>query len=124
MVSPLFTSIARPTVEENTTEPVVTLAADDPDGDEVTFAITSGDDQDLFEITDGDQLAFEDPPDFEEPGDADANNTYLVQVTADDGQGGATPQNLTVTVADAANEPPPPGGQPPMETAFSADFLF
>jgi hypothetical protein len=103
---PVFTSIARPTVEENTTEPVVALAADDPDGDEVTFAITGGDDQDLFEITDGDQLAFVDPPDFEEPGDADANNTYLVQVTADDGAGGATPQNLTVTVADDPDEPP------------------
>ena len=97
---PVFTSIARPTVEENTTEPVVTLAADDPDGDEVTFAITSGADRDLFEITDGDQLAFVDPPDFEEPGDADGNNTYLVRVTADDGAGGTTSQGITVTVTD------------------------
>jgi hypothetical protein len=100
----LFTSAARPTVEENTA-PVVTLAADDPDGDEVTFAITGGDDRDLFEITDGDQLAFVDPPDFEEPGDADGNNTYLVRVTADDGAGGTTSQNLPVTVADDPDEP-------------------
>jgi hypothetical protein len=121
---PVFTSVARPTVEENTTEPVVTLAADDPEGDEVTFAITGGDDQDLFAITDGDQLAFVDPPDFEEPGDADGNNTYLVRVTADDGQGGTTSQNLTVTVADDPDDELPPGGQPPIETAFSADFLF
>jgi hypothetical protein len=100
----LFTSPAEATVEENTA-PVVTLAADDPDGDEVTFAITGGDDQDLFEITGGDQLAFTEAPDFEAPGDADGNNTYLVRVTADDGAGGTTSQNLTVTVADDPDEP-------------------
>ena len=48
-------------------------------------------------------LSFISPPDFENPTDADHNNVYQVQVTADDGHGGQTVQTINVTVTDAAD---------------------
>jgi len=40
------------------------------------------------------------PPDFEAPSDLDLNNTYIVKILADDGQGGETVQTFTITVND------------------------
>src|SRR5262249_16806154 len=97
---PTFTSSATPTVNENSTA-VVTLAATDAEqpAQNITFAITGGDDQTKFTITGGNQLAFNAPaPDFEAPRDANHDNVYLVDVTADDGAGGMTVQHLSVSV--------------------------
>ena len=121
MVSPLFTSEHEHEVEENTTEPVVALAADDPDGGEVTFAIAGGEDAGLFEIRDGDQLAFVGPPDFEAPGDAGGDNEYQVAVTATDDEGETSEQPITVAVTDDPGEPPVDG--PPAGVA-ALDFVF
>ena len=100
---PAFTIDA--VVDENTTA-VLTLAAVDPEGGVVDFALSGGEDQDLFTVS-GYQLAFTAAPDFEVPTDADGNNVYLVQVTATDEAGGATTQDLSITVAnDPADEPP------------------
>ncbi|RTL13815.1 MAG: hypothetical protein EKK56_03715, partial [Flavobacteriaceae bacterium] len=65
----------------------------------VTWSITGGVDQSLFTInpTTG-ELAFSTAPVYFSPTDADANNTYIVQVTATDAQGGTTTQTLTVTI--------------------------
>ena len=46
-------------------------------------------------------MTFKNPPNFETPTDADANNVYLVQVQASDGQGGLTTQLISVTVTNA-----------------------
>ena len=100
--SPLFTSSANPSVPENTTA-VTTVTATDADlpAQAVTFSITGGADQTKFSIAAGGALTFVNPaPDFEIPTDSDTNNTYLVQVTANDGNGGTTVQNITVTVTD------------------------
>jgi VCBS repeat-containing protein len=102
--APVFTSAAGPAVAENTTA-VVDVDATDPEGAGVTYSITGGADQAKFTIdTNTGVLAFLVAPDFELPTDADANNTYLVQVTATDGSVPAA-QNLVVTVVDA-NDPP------------------
>ena len=115
---PAFTIDA--VVDENTTA-VLTLAAVDPEGGGVDFALSGGEDQDLFTVS-GDQLAFTAAPDFEVPTDADGNNVYLVQVTATDEAGGATTQDLSITVAnDPAEEPPSP--VEPFEVA-ALDFLL
>ena len=115
---PAFTIDA--VVDENTTA-VLTLAAADPEGGVVDFALSGGEDQDLFTVS-GDQLAFTAAPDFEVPTDADGNNVYLVQVTATDEAGGATTQDLSITVAnDPAEEPPSP--EEPIEVA-ALDFLL
>ncbi len=104
---PVFTSTATPSVPENTTA-VVTVAATDADlpAQTVTYSITGGLDQALFSIngTTG-ELTFLAAPDYEIPGDAGADNIYNVDVTADDGNGGTTVQNIAVSVTDV-NEPP------------------
>ena len=84
---PVITSSATPSVAENTTS-VVNLTATDADlpGQTVTFSITGGADAAKFQIV-GDQLRFMAAPDYEAPGDADTNNVYQVQVTANDGAG-------------------------------------
>ena len=115
---PAFTSADQATVDENTTA-VLTLTATDPEGAPVTFALSGGEDYNLFTVS-GDQLAFTAEPDFEVPTDADRNNVYLVQVeaAADDRTGGWTQQDLTVTVAnDPADDPLPPNEPPAFTNA-------
>ncbi len=97
--SPVFTSAANVSVNENEST-VLTVTATDADTptQTVVFAITGGADQSRFSITSGGVLSFKSAPDFELPVDADSNNVYLVQVTANDGYGRSTSQNLTITV--------------------------
>ncbi|MDB5339104.1 MAG: hypothetical protein JWN70_4723, partial [Planctomycetaceae bacterium] len=104
--TPVFSTMATPSTPENTTG-VLTLAATDADlpTTTITFSITGGADQSRFAITAGGTLTFLTAPDFENPSDADANNVYLVQVTADDGAGGTMTQDLAVAVT-GVNESP------------------
>lgn len=87
---------------------VTTVTATDADNDTLTFSITGGADQAKFSINAGTgALSFSSAPDFEAPADSDTNNTYVVEVTASDGNGGTDIQTVTVTVTDV-NETPPP----------------
>ncbi len=81
---PEITSASTFTVAENTAS-VGTVTASDSD-DTPVYAIAGGDDAFLFTIdaTTG-ALSFKAAPDFEEPADADGNNTYEVTVSASDG---------------------------------------
>src|SRR4029077_15699615 len=74
-------SIALP---ENATA-VTTVTASDVDGPSLAFSIAGGSDAAKFQInaTTG-ALSFIDGPNFEAPVDADANNSYVVQVRASD----------------------------------------
>ena len=107
--SPVFTSGAAFSVEENETA-VGTVTAADPDpGDTVRYAITGGDDRADFQIDPASgALTFMTSPDYERPGDADENNVYQVTVTATGGEGAralTADQAITVTVT-GVNEPP------------------
>ena len=103
--APVFTTPTKASVAENTTA-VTTLAATDADGDVLTYSLTGGADQALFTLdTKSGALSFKSAPDFEAPADSNGDNTYTVEVTASDGQGGNTPLTLTVTVTDV-NEAP------------------
>jgi uncharacterized delta-60 repeat protein len=106
--SPVFTSSANQNVAENTTA-VVTVTATDADQPSqiVSFTITGGADATKFSITSGGVLTLVGPPDFEAPADNDANNTYIVEITATDSGSPAltTVQVITVTVGDV-NETP------------------
>ena len=62
-----------------------TLQASDPDGDNISFEITGGADQSVFTINNSDQVLFLSPPDFENPSDADIDNSYGVSIRAFDG---------------------------------------
>ena len=107
--SPVFTSGAAFSVEENETA-VGTVTAADPDPeDTVRYAITGGDDRADFQIDPASgALTFMTSPDYERPADADENNVYQVTVTATGGEGAralTADQAITVTVT-GVNEPP------------------
>lgn len=104
--APAFTSGVAVSVVENQTDTGYIAAADDPDGDPVTFAITGGADAALFSIdeTTG-ALSFLAAPDFEMPGDADMDNVFDVEITASDGTN-ATAQSVAVTVTDQNENAP------------------
>lgn len=104
--APVISTTATPSIPENTTA-VLTLFATDADLPQqmITYAITGGDDQGRFSISTEGELTFQSAPNFESPADNGLNNVYEVQVTANDGQGGLTAQNITVTVTDVNDGP-------------------
>ncbi len=72
----------------------------------VTFSLSGGADQNKFSITSGGVLSLITPPDYENPTDANADNVYLVQVTASDGAGGTAVQNISFAVTPANDNSP------------------
>jgi hypothetical protein len=79
---------------------VTTVTATDPNGDLPAFSIVGGADAALFRINASTgALSFAAAPNFEAPSDADANNSYVVQVRASAG-GLFDEQTITVNVAD------------------------
>ena len=99
-LAPAFTSAATVIVDENTTA-VQTIAATDADlpAQVVTFSLSGTDaDNTLFQITGGDQLEFITAPDVETPGDSNVDNTYEVELVANDGNGLTTTQTVLITV--------------------------
>ena len=98
--APTITSSNNLNVPENT-QAAITVTANDVDGDAPTFSITGGADQGKFSIeaVSGD-LTFDAPPNYESPTDSDSDNTYLVEVTADDGFGKTDIQLISVSVTD------------------------
>ena len=86
-------------VPENGTA-VTTVHATDVDSPTLTYSIIGGADQGAFHIdASTGALAFNAAPNFEVPGDADHNNSYIVQVRASDGSLADT-QTITVNVTD------------------------
>jgi hypothetical protein len=79
---------------------VGTVTATDADlpAQAISYSITGGDDQNKFVITNTGALKFVAAPSFTNPSDKDANNIYDLQVTANDGDGRTTVQNISVSV--------------------------
>ena len=95
--APAFTSAQTASVVENNTA-AYQAAASDPDGDALTFTIDGGADAALFAITPAGALSFRAAPDYDLPGDANADNVYAVQLRVSDGNAGVTQAvNITVT---------------------------
>jgi hypothetical protein len=92
-------------VNENTTA-VTTVHANDPDaGTTLVYSISGGADAGKFTINGATGvLSFTSAPNFEAPTDADANNSYIVQVRAFDGAQ-QDDQTITVNVGDVAEAP-------------------
>jgi VCBS repeat-containing protein len=98
---------ASASVAENTTA-VTSVTAADPDvPTALTYSIVPGGDGAKFTI-DGSTgaLSFLTAPNFEAPGDSDANNSYVVTVRASDGSL-HDDQTITVAVTDVAEGSPP-----------------
>ena len=96
-------TVALSTLENQTV--VTTVQATDVDGDALTYSIVGGADQGKFSInsTSG-SLTFNSAPDYENPTDQGANNTFEVMVRASDGSL-HDEQTISITVSNA-NEAP------------------
>ncbi len=96
--------------DENVTSMVADCDANDGEGGAsdagITYSLASGGDNDLFSIDSASGvLSFQAAPDFETPGDANADNDYEITVIATDSDG-STNLNLTVSVADVDEDAP------------------
>ncbi|WP_183030102.1 cadherin domain-containing protein [Altericroceibacterium spongiae] len=86
-------------VPENQTS-VVTIDAEDPEGDVLSYSLTGGADQALFAIDSSTgELTFLTAPDYESPASNAGTNSYEVQVTVNDGIQDSV-LDLTVNVTD------------------------
>ncbi len=96
--------------EENATAVTAVAATDQDKGQTLTYSLLASADKALFTIDSlTGVLSFVAAPDFELPGDADADNKYEVIVQVSDGKGGFDTQDITVEVSDV-NEAPGPAG--------------
>ena len=105
--SPVFSSSTTASVVENNTAVMTVVASDADVADTITYSTIGGADQAKFSINSSTgALSFSAAPNFEVPTDSDTNNTYIVQVQADDGAGATTNQTITVTVTNANDNSP------------------
>lgn len=105
--APVFASGATESVAEGTTAVGAIVATDsDLPAQVVTYSISGGTDQGKLRIVSGNQLEFIEAPDFENPLDADGDNAYEVELTADDGNGRTTTHAVTVFVTNVAPTAP------------------
>jgi hypothetical protein len=96
-VAPVITAEDAVSIDENTT------AVETFEADETVIWSISGTDASLFTINESTGvLVFNQGPDYENPSDADTNNTYILTITAKDAAGNSSEQVLTVTVLDVA----------------------
>jgi glucose/arabinose dehydrogenase len=94
---PSFTSLQTASVLENSAA-AYQAAANDPEGNALTFSINGGADALRFAITPAGALSFSAAPDFDLPGDADGDNVYAVQIRVSDGTNSVIqPVNITVS---------------------------
>ncbi len=96
------------TYQENRTTTVYTFSASDPQRQMITWSL-DGDDAGNFTLATDTYgrgvLIFNDPPDFENPGDDDRDNVYRLMVTATDTDGNRDVLHFAITVTDV-NEGP------------------
>jgi hypothetical protein len=92
-------------VPENTSVSLDINASDSIEGDTLTFQKTAGADRDMFDLnTTTGILSLPSTPDFENPTDADANNTYEIWFRANDGNGGFDEKRLTIRVTNVVED--------------------
>lgn len=98
-LAPSIPDMGALSVREGSTT-VVSINATDGNADKLTYTISGGDDGSIFTISSSGDLSFLRAPDFELPGDTDADNVYSVSVQVSDGSLSDT-QEMTVSVVDA-----------------------
>jgi len=99
--APTFSSPSQASVMESDAAPFFTVEASDSDGDDVTLTLVPSSDSDGFAFnTNTGQLSGVTAFDYETPLDANEDNIYNLTFRAEDGQGGSTEMDVTVTVND------------------------
>jgi len=101
--APTFVNLTNYDIDENTTA-VTTVQATDAQGDTISYSISGTDSGYLSIGTSSGVLAFNQPPDYENPTDSNTNNDYEILVVASDGQA-STSSLITINVEDV-NEGP------------------
>lgn len=96
-IAPTFTSPSTVSFAENRNG-VVYLAKTDEEVEE--FILETSNDGELFVLSNINEIRFVAAPDFEDPKDADANNQYVIDITAVDAARNATTFQVTITVTD------------------------
>lgn len=81
-------------ISENTTN-IITFSADET----VSWSITGGNDSSLFSIDSSGLLTFNNPVFFANPTDSNQNNSYVVEVTATDGNGNVSVHTITINIS-------------------------
>ncbi|HSH00752.1 MAG TPA: hypothetical protein VLB27_11905, partial [candidate division Zixibacteria bacterium] len=104
---PEFDSDTAISVPEGTTATGYTATATDPNSkDTLTYSVSGGADQALLSIDAmTGVVSFVAAPDFENPADANGDNVYEVELTADDGRSGTASLSLQVTVTSNNQAP-------------------
>ena len=97
--APDMTGSDRIAYQENGTDSLATYRATDPERGTISWNL-SGPDRDDFAISDTGVLAFNNPPDYEQPSDSDGNNVYEVTVEAADPEATTAFLEVTVTVTN------------------------
>ena len=96
---PLISGLENIEYAENSTGVVIRFSATDPEGMvSITWSL-SGEDSEAFTIGEDGALRFRVSPNYENPADANGDNTYLVTIGASDGQNTGTIES-SVEVAD------------------------
>jgi hypothetical protein len=95
---PTFVNLTNYDIDENTTA-VTTVQATDAQGDTISYSISGTDSGYLSIGTSSGVLAFNQPPDYENPTDSNTNNDYEILVVASDGQA-STSSLITINVED------------------------
>ena len=91
-------------VAENTTA-ITTVAANDVDGDDLTFSLTNSTDASFFSLdSSSGVLAFTSAPDFETAQDSNTDNTYELELSVFDGAH-TTTQSISVKVTNVDEAP-------------------
>lgn len=105
--APVFTSATTASMMENQTSTGYSATATDADKDPLAFSIVGGADKAFFTIgVNSGVLDFKVAPDYEIPGDSNADNVYDVQLSVSDGKTSAF-LTIAVTVTDDPSDNPP-----------------
>ncbi|MGK7911681.1 MAG: cadherin repeat domain-containing protein [Synechococcus sp.] len=106
--APEITSKKSVRIAENNAFVLNVNASDDRDSETqaLSYELTGGADLNLFSLdTKTGRLAFKSRPDYENPLDVGADNTYNVEVTASDSQGLTDVQAIAISVSDRQENP-------------------
>ena len=88
-------------VQENQTS-AFTVNATDSNGDTLSYSL-SGDDSSMLSISSSGVVTFNTAPDYENPGDADANNIYKITASVSDGSLNAS-MSFEITVTNDTSD--------------------
>lgn len=113
--APVITSATSANVSENSSGTVYLAAADDPDGDALLFALDGADAGQFTIDSASGEVVFVSAPDFENPNDADRDNSYEIALEVRDPSGGSDRLSVTIIVNDETES-----GQRYVDEVFTA----